>query len=120
GFILTFGPMHLSGMLGMPRRIYTYPDDRGWTFLNQLTTLGALIQAPSYAIFVVNIIRSLYRGAPAGDDPWAAWPLERATQPPLPGYNFETVPVVHSGRPLWDLKHPDDPDWRYEEAGGPT
>ena len=63
GFLLTFGPMHISGMLGMPRRIYTYPADRGWDLWNQLTSLGALIQAPSYLIFVGNLLVSLKNGA---------------------------------------------------------
>jgi cytochrome c oxidase subunit I len=114
GFILTFGPMHIAGMLGMPRRIYTYPADRGWDLWNQVATLGALIQAPSYLIFVWNLLVSLKNGAPAGDDPWDAWTLEWSTTSPPPPYNFETIPTVRSRRPLWDLKHPDDPDWIYE------
>jgi cytochrome c oxidase subunit 1 len=114
GFFLTFGPMHLAGMLGMPRRIYTYEADRGWELWNQLATLGAFIQMPSYAIFVVNVALSLWKGKPAGDDPWDAWTLEWATTSPPPSYNFETIPTVHSRRPLWDWKHPDDPDWKYE------
>jgi len=114
GFILTFGPMHVAGMLGMPRRIYTYEPDRGWAFWNQLTTLGAFLQAPSYLIFVYNMIVSLWRGKLAGDDPWDAWTLEWATTSPPPTYNFETIPTVRSRRPLWDVKHPDDPDWKYE------
>ena len=114
GFIVTFGPMHIAGILGMPRRIYTYDADRGWDFWNQLTTVGAFIQTPSYAIFVYNIIVSLWKGRPAGDDPWDAWTLEWATTSPPPAYNFESIPEVHSRRPLWDLKHPDDPDWKYE------
>jgi len=114
GFILTFVPMHFSGFLGMPRRIYTYDADRGWTFLNQLTTIGALVQVPSFLIFVINVLWSLRRGKPAGDDPWNAWTLEWATTSPPPSYNFEQIPVVRSRRPLWDLKHPDDPDWKYE------
>ena len=114
GFILTFGPMHVSGMLGMPRRIYTYEMDRGWTFWNQLTTVGALIQASSFVIFAYNIVASLWLGKPAGDNPWKAWTLEWATTSPPPSYNFETIPTVHSRRPLWDLQHPDDPDWKYE------
>jgi cytochrome c oxidase subunit I len=115
GFILTFGPMHLSGMLGMPRRIFSYEPDRPWTFLNQLTTIGAFIQAPSFAIFAFNLVWSYKNGKPAGDDPWDAWTLEWMTTSPPPSYNFEEVPTVHSRRPLWDLKHPDDPDWKYEE-----
>ena len=117
GFFLTFGPMHLAGMLGMPRRIFTYEPDRGWELWNQLATLGALIQAPSYLIFALNVVLSLRYGRVAGNDPWDAWTLEWSTTSPPPSYNFEEIPVVHSRRPLWDLKHPDDPDWKYE--GGP-
>jgi cytochrome c oxidase subunit I len=114
GFILTFGPMHVSGILGMPRRIFTYKADRPWELWNQLSTLGAFIQAPSYLLFVINIGWSLKHGKPAGDDPWDAWTLEWATASPPPSYNFEEEPTVRSRRPLWDLKHPDDPDWKYE------
>ena len=115
GFILTFVPMHISGILGMPRRIYTYDADRGWDIWNQITTIGALIQVPSFGIFVFNVLWSLKRGEPAGDDPWNAWTLEWATTSPPPSYNFEEIPTVRSRRPLWDLKHPDDPDWKYEQ-----
>jgi cytochrome c oxidase subunit 1 len=114
GFILTFGPMHVSGILGMPRRIYTYGADRPWELLNQITTLGAFLQSPSYLIFVINIFWSLRYGKLAGPDPWDAWTLEWATTSPPPSYNFEQVPIVRSRRPLWDAKHPDDPDWKYE------
>ncbi len=114
GFLLTFGPMHISGILGMPRRVYTYQADRGWEIWNQLSTLGAFIQAPSYLLFVWNLAISLWRGPRAGDDPWDAWTLEWSTTSPPPTYNFETIPTVRSRRPLWDLKHPDDPDWKYE------
>jgi len=114
GFILTFGPMHILGILGMPRRIYTYDAGRAWTFWNQLTTVGAILQVPSYAIFVYNLISSLWKGKPAGDDPWDAWTLEWATTSPPPPYNFEEIPHVRSRRPLWDVKHADDPDWKYE------
>jgi cytochrome c oxidase subunit I len=114
GFLLTFGPMHISGMLGMPRRIFTYQPDRAWELWNQIATLGALVQAPSFLIFVYNITTSLWKGQPAGDNPWDAWTLEWATTSPPPSYNFEVIPTVHSRRPLWDLKHPDDPDWQYE------
>jgi cytochrome c oxidase subunit 1 len=114
GFILTFGPMHFAGFFGMERRIYTYPADRGWEIWNVLTGLGAFLQAPSYLIFVSNLVASYWRGKPAGDDPWDAWTLEWSTTSPPPAYNFATIPTVHSRRPLWDRKHPDDPDWKYE------
>jgi cytochrome c oxidase subunit 1 len=114
GFNLTFLPMHWLGMLGMPRRIYTYPADRGWDVWNLVATLGVPLQAAAIAVFLVNIAIALRRGEPAGDDPWDAWTLEWATtSPPLP-YNFATAPVVESRRPLWDLKHPDDPDGPHE------
>jgi cytochrome c oxidase subunit 1 len=114
GFNLTFLPMHWAGMLGMPRRIYTYPADRGWDFWNLLATLGVPFQAAAVLIFVVNVALSLRRGRSAGDDPWDAWTLEWATTSPPPAYNFETAPIVASRRPLWDLKHPDDPDGPHE------
>jgi cytochrome c oxidase subunit I len=114
GFNLTFVPMHWAGMLGMPRRIYTYPADRGWDLWNLISSLGVPFQVAAVLIFVVNIALSLRRGAPAGSDPWDAWTLEWATASPPPPYNFETAPVVESRRPLWDLKHPDDPDGPHE------
>jgi cytochrome c oxidase subunit 1 len=114
GFNITFGAMHVSGLMGMPRRIYTYPADRGWEVWNQITSFGVVFQAAAVAIFVWNVIRSLRRGEPAGDDPWNAWTLEWATSSPPAPYNFEEIPTVRSRRPLWDLKHPEDPDWKYE------
>src|SRR5262249_23753995 len=94
--------------------IYTYEADRGWASWNQLTTIGAVIQASSFAIFLYNIIASLRNGRPAGDDPWDAWTLEWSTTSPPPSYNFEVIPTVHSRRPLWDRNRPDAPDGRYE------
>jgi len=114
GFNLTFGPQHIAGMLGMPRRIYTYEAGRGWEIWNQLSTLGALFQAAAILVFAWNAIVSLRRGAVAGNDPWDAWTLEWAVTSPPPAYNFATIPVVASRRPLWDLKHPEDPDSVYE------
>src|SRR5262249_50109366 len=62
GFLLTFGTMHITGVLGMPRRIYTYDADRGWALVNQLTTLRAIIQAPSFVLFVWNVFASVRNG----------------------------------------------------------
>src|SRR6266404_5355265 len=114
GFHLTFDTMHFSGLLGMPRRIYTYDPGRGWEVFNLIGSVGAIFQAFGVLCLVINILRSLRHGQMAGNDPWDAWTLEWATTSPPPVYNFESAPVVRSRRPLWDLKHPDDPDWKYE------
>jgi cytochrome c oxidase subunit I len=114
GFHVTFDLMHIPGILGMPRRIYTYEPGRGWEQWNLLVSLGALIQAVAILCFVVNMIWSYFRGRPAGNDPWDAWTLEWAVPSPPPVYNFAETPEVLSRRPLWDVKHPEDPDWKYE------
>jgi cytochrome c oxidase subunit 1 len=114
GFNLTFMPMHILGFLGMPRRIFTYEADRGWEIWNQIATVGLLFQIPGILIFVYNLIYSYVKGKEAGDDPWDAWTLEWATTSPPPEYNFDKNPEVRSRRPLWDLKHPEDPDWKFE------
>jgi cytochrome c oxidase subunit I len=114
GFHLTFDPQHFLGILGMPRRIYTYQEGRGWDDLNMISTIGAFLQAVGAIIFIVNMIYSARKGKIAGDDPWDAWTLEWMTSSPPPEYNFEQLPEVRSRRPLWDLKHPEDPDWKFE------
>ena len=114
GFHITFDTMHCLGLLGMPRSIYTYQPDRGWNFLNLVVSFGGLVQGIAVLIFAYNFIVSYRRGEVAGDDPWDAWTLEWTTSSPPPAYNFEEEPEAHSRRPLWDLKHPDDPDWEYE------
>ena len=114
GFHMTFDTMHIPGILGMPRRIYTYEADRGWGTLNLICSLGAGVQALGTLIFVLNILLSLRKGKLAGNDPWDAWTLEWTTTSPPPEYNFAEIPTVKSRRPLWDIKHPTDPDWKYE------
>jgi heme/copper-type cytochrome/quinol oxidase subunit 1 len=114
GFHMTFDVMHFPGLLGMPRQIYTYEPDRGWNTLNFIVTIGAFIQAIAILIFAFNLVYSYFRGFEAGPDPWDAWTLEWATASPPPPYNFADEPVVASRRPLWDLKHPEDPDSAFE------
>jgi cytochrome c oxidase subunit 1 len=115
GFNMTFIPLHFAGFLGMPRRIYTYPAGRGWETWNLIASIGVIFQVLGILIWVWNVVRTTMKGAPAGDDPWDGWTLEWSTASPPPVYNFEKLPVVRSSRPLWDLKHPEDPDWKYGE-----
>jgi cytochrome c oxidase subunit 1 len=114
GFHLTFDFMHIPGILGMPRRIYTYEPGRGWEIWNLIVTIGVFFQIAGLLAFVANLLWSLWKGETAGNDPWDAWTLEWSTSSPPPDYDFAATPVVRSRRPLWDLKHPEDPDWKYE------
>src|SRR5215469_16420480 len=114
GFHLTFDFMHIPGLLGMPRRIYTYEPGRGWEGFNLIVSIGTIFQAVAVLCFVFNFVWSYFRGELAKNDPWDAWTLEWSTASPPPSYNFATLPEVKSRRPLWDLKHPEDPDWKYE------
>jgi cytochrome c oxidase subunit 1 len=115
GFHLTFDSMHIPGILGMPRRIYTYEPGRGWDVWNLIATIGVIFQAAGLLVFVGNLLWSYSKGKSAGSDPWDAWTLEWSTTSPPPAYDFALIPSVKSRRPLWDLKHPEDPDWRYEQ-----
>jgi cytochrome c oxidase subunit 1 len=103
GFNLAFFPMHILGLMGMPRRVYTYPAEMGWGGLNLLSTVGAFIFFASFLLLAYNIVRSLKRGEIAGDNPWGAGTLEWATTSPPPPQNFTRIPVVTDREPLWEL-----------------
>jgi cytochrome c oxidase subunit I len=102
GFNLAFLPMHLTGLLGMPRRVYTYADYGGWGTLNLITTIGSFILAAGVLLFFVNVARSLRVGAFASKNPWDAPSLEWSVPSPPPAYNFAVIPTVKSRHPLWE------------------
>jgi cytochrome c oxidase subunit 1/cytochrome c oxidase subunit I+III len=102
GFNVAFLPMHLTGLLGMPRRFYTYGPEFGWNTLNMITTVGAFVLALGILLFLIDIFVSLRRGAPAGANPWDAPSLDWATSSPPPPYNFVVIPTVASRHPLWE------------------
>ncbi|MBV8784588.1 MAG: cbb3-type cytochrome c oxidase subunit I, partial [Gammaproteobacteria bacterium] len=102
GFNLAFLPMHLTGLYGMPRRVYTYAPDMGWTTLNMITSLGSVLFALGVLLLIVNVVRSLRVGATAGANPWDASTLEWSVSSPPPPYNFAVIPTVTSRHPLWE------------------
>ena len=102
GFQLAFFPMHIAGLLGMPRRVYTYPAGMGLELPNMLSSLGGIVVALSVLLFVVNMLMSLRGGRIAAPNPWGASSLEWATSSPPPTYNFAHLPIVGSRSPLWD------------------
>jgi cytochrome c oxidase subunit 1 len=110
GMNMVFLPMHILGLSGMPRRVYTYAPDQGWGTLNMIETIGAFIIAISFLVFLYNLIRTFTKPATHPADPWDAFTLEWKTPSPPPVENFEEIPTVHSRRPFWDEKHPDMPD----------
>jgi cytochrome c oxidase subunit 1 len=108
GFNLTFFPMHVLGLYGMPRRVYTYPAGLGWEGLNQLAAAGAALMAVGLLLFAANVVSALRRRAEAPDDVWGASSLEWATTSPPPAYNFHPIRTVGSREPLW-MDPPDQP-----------
>jgi cytochrome c oxidase subunit I len=110
GFNVGFFPMHIAGLLGMPRRVYTYAPHMGWSTVNMVTTVGSFVFAAGILIFLVNMAISLRRGALATSNPWDAPTLEWAAPSPPPAYNFAVIPFIASRHPLWED--------RLEEGGG--
>jgi cytochrome c oxidase subunit I len=112
GFALTFLPLYAVGILGMPRRVYTYAPDLGWNEINFVSSIGGFILAVGFLLLFYNIIVSLRSGETAGENPWGAWTLEWATASPPPHGNFLRLPEIVSDRPLYDVEH------GYEDVGG--
>jgi cytochrome c oxidase subunit 1 len=108
GFNLTFFPMHMSGLLGMPRRIYTYSEGQGWDLWNLMATIGAFVIAFSVLTFAINLVLSLARGEKSGPDPWDARTLEWSIPSPVPHYNFAEIPQVHARDDFWHRKYTED------------
>jgi cytochrome c oxidase subunit 1 len=107
GFNVTFFPMHILGMQGMPRRVYTYPAELGWGPLNLVATFGALLLLAGGFLFVLNVVRSALAGEVASSDPWLGETLEWATSSPPPVYNFLHIPIVEGRHAMWNRSdHP--------------
>jgi cytochrome c oxidase subunit I len=102
GFNMTFFPMHILGLRGMPRRVYTYPTSMPWANLNMLASLGAVLMTAAVLIFIANFFWHQKKGELAGDNPWGAATLEWATSSPPPVYNFAELPTVNGRDALWD------------------
>ena len=110
GFNMTFIIQHFLGLLGMPRRVFTYPNLPHFTWMNMLSTIGVFFMAAAALILVWNLVVSFFNGKLASDNPWNAWTLEWATTSPPPHENFHALPPIRSRRPLWDIANPDRPD----------
>jgi cytochrome c oxidase subunit 1 len=115
GFWLTFIPQYIVGLKGMPRRVADYLTSNGWTGLNQLSTVGAMVIGVSFLFFLVNLVQSWRKPVLAGDNPWDGGGLEWFTSSPPPHHNFTHLPPIRSERPVWDYNHPEH---RKDESHG--
>jgi cytochrome c oxidase subunit 1 len=104
GFNLTFFPMHVLGLRGMPRRVADYAPDRGWSFLNLVATAGSFLIAAAIVVFLVNVFMTLRKEPTALADPWGGNTLEWATSSPPPPHNFDALPPIRSNRPVFDAR----------------
>ncbi len=110
GFNLTFFVQHQLGLDGMPRRVADYRGEDGFTTLNVVSSVGSFLLGISTLVFLVNVVISLRRGRPSGDDPWGGHTLEwAAPSPPPPGNFTHPLPPIRSNRPVWDVAHPPEP-----------
>ncbi len=102
GFHVTFFPQHIVGLMGMPRRMYTYPEAFGWDIYNLISTLGAFMLATGVAVFLFNLFYSLRQTEEVGPNPWGASSLEWAVDSPPINFGFGVLPIVRGRDPLWD------------------
>jgi cytochrome c oxidase subunit 1 len=108
GFNMTFGPFHILGLKGMPRRYYTYQEGLGWEMWNMLSTLGAFLIAASTLVFMYNWVKSKREGEISGPDPWDGRTLEWTMPSPPPEHNFDEIPTVTERDEFWHRKYKED------------
>jgi cytochrome c oxidase subunit I+III len=118
GTAITFFPMHILGLDGMPRRVYTYPPGLGWSALNALESAGSYLLAIGLVMVFANLAVSVLRGRRVGNDPWGADTLEWATSSPPPAYNYAVIPTVTSPYPMWDARDRERDSHRLERGEG--
>jgi cytochrome c oxidase subunit 1/cytochrome c oxidase subunit I+III len=113
---MTFLPMHIAGLVGMPRRIYTYPKSMGWDTLNLIETLGSYLITAGLLLVIANLVRSYFKGPVAGPNPWNGATLEWSTSSPPPNYNYAVIPKVSSAYPMWDQDDREEDAHRLERG----